>query len=271
MTHNPLMWSTLRRETPPDLEATSDHLIEFRNRVEELDPDVIVLVGSDHLHMLATSNMPAFMVGKDPRSRAVFPTEERAFGLRPTTVEGHPELARHLLGGSGLTPEFDLAFSDETWLDHSFVVPLLSLTPEMDKPVVPVFTNANSPPIPTARRFAQLGAYLRSAIGSAPGDERVLVVGSGHLAFELGGPRQFLGVSPDREFDSSAVGWMAAGDLDAAVTGSGFDRLTQAGNETYQFLNFVTCLAIADAEPAAVAAGPESRFGALPFFWWDAR
>lgn len=97
----------------------------------------------------------------------------------------------------------------------------------------------------------------------------MLVVGSGHLAFELGGPRQFLGRSPDRDFDRMAISWMSRGDLDAAVDGATFARLTSAGNETYQFLNFITCLAAAGSRPATTAAGPESRFGALPFLWWD--
>jgi protocatechuate 4,5-dioxygenase beta chain len=269
ITHNPLMWSTLRQGTPEDLVETRGHLDDLRHRVARLAPDVIVLVASDHFHMLVTSNMPAFMIGKAPQNRAVFPTEERSFGLEPTTVEGHPPLARHLLGGSDLSTSIDFAFSDEPWLDHSFVVPLLSLRPDLDVPVVPIFTNANSPPIPSARRFAQLGTHLGEAIESAPGDERVLVVGSGHLAFEIGGPRQFLGVSPDRDFDHQAVGWMGQGDLDGAILGSGFERLTRAGNETYQFLNFIACLAVAGSRPATVAAGPESRFGALPFFWWE--
>lgn len=268
-THNPLMWTTLQGEIPVDLRETASHLDDFRHRVAALAPDVIVVVGSDHLHMLTTWNMPPFMVGKAAESRAVFPSEERSFGLSPTTIGGHPELARHLLGGRELDSGFDFAFSDEPWLDHSFVIPLLTLTPGLDIPVVPLFTNANSPPIPPARRFAQLGAYLAEAIESAPGSERVLVVGSGHLAFELGGPRQFTGASPDRQFDEMALGWMRDGDIEAAVAGATFDRLTRAGNETYQFLNFITCLATAGSRPATVSAGPESRFGALPFFWWE--
>jgi aromatic ring-opening dioxygenase catalytic subunit (LigB family) len=268
LTHNPLMWSTLRDGVPPDLEATAELAGSFRDRAAALAPDVIVVVASDHLHMLMTANMPAFMIGKAPLMRAVHPSEERSFGLTRSSLKGDPRLAGHLLA-AGLARSFDYAFSDEPWLDHSFVVPLLFLTPELDVPVVPVFTNANSPPIPPAARFAELGEQLASAISSAPGDARVLMVGSGHLAFELGGPRQFLGVSPDQEFDRSAISWMRHGDLDAAVSGSTFDRLTEAGNETYQFLNFVTCLAAGGSRPATVAAGPESRFGALPFFWWD--
>lgn len=270
ITHNPLMWSTLRHGTPDDLQPTARLLDEFRERVAAVDPDVIVLIASDHLHLLMTSNMPAFMVGKAPRSRAVFPTEERAFGMEPTEIAGHPGLAKHLLGGSDLSQSFDFAFSDEPWLDHSFVVPLLCLTPDLEVPVVPIFTNANSPPIPTSRRFAQLGTYLAEAIGAAPGNERILALGSGHLAFELGGPRQFLGVSPDRAFDARAVSWMQDGDLDEAISGTTFEDLTAAGNETSQFLNFITCLALAGSNRAIVASGPESRFGALPFLWWDA-
>jgi hypothetical protein len=97
-----------------------------------------------------------------------------------------------------------------------------------------------------------------------------LVVGSGHLAHELGGPRQFLGTSPDPDFDRKAVSWMASGDLDAALDATSFDRLTEAGNESYQFLNFLTCMAVAEGSPAAFAEGTPTRFGNLPFFAWDA-
>lgn len=270
VTHNPLMWSLLRQETPPDLAEAGGHLERLRGRVAALAPDVIVLVASDHLHFLFTFNMPAFLIGKAETMRATFPNETRSFGIPALLVPGDRDLAAHLLGGGDLTAGHDFAFSDEPWLDHSFVVPLLSLTPGLDVPVVPVFTNANSPPIPTSARFARLGAYLGEAIRSWPEEKRVLVVGSGHLAHELGGPRQFLGASPDPGFDVDAVAWMRDGDLEAAVSGTGFDRLTAAGNETHQFLNFVTCLALA-ARPADLAEGTPTRFGNLPFLYWETR
>jgi aromatic ring-opening dioxygenase catalytic subunit (LigB family) len=170
-----------------------------------------------------------------------------------------------------LTAVVDFAFSDEPWLDHSFLVPLLFLTPALDVPVVPVFTNCNAPPIPTAGRFAELGTYLGAAIRSSGAERRVLVVGSGHLAHELGGPRQFLGHSPDPDFDARAVSWMASGDIESAIATTSFDRLTEAGNESYQFLNFITCMAVAEGRPASFAEGTPTRFGNLPFFSWDMR
>jgi protocatechuate 4,5-dioxygenase, beta chain len=271
VTHNPLMWSIMQDAVPDDLQGVASNMSRLEAWVSDLDPDVIVMVASDHFHMLMTSNMPALMIGKARRMRAVFPNEARSFGLHATEVAGDHDFAAHILGGEDLASGFDFAFTDEPWLDHSFMVPLLFLTPDLDVPVVPVFTNSNSPPIPTAARFAGLGVYLEEAIRSAPSGKRVLVAGSGHLAHELGGPGQFLGTSPDADFDREAVSWMAEGDLDAAVAGCSFDRLTRAGNETYQFLNFITCLAAAGGRPASFAEGTPTRFGNLPFFVWENR
>jgi len=268
VTHNPLMWATLQTSTPDDLLGVRANFDRLRDHVAGLRPDVIVLVASDHFHMLMMSNMPAFMIGKAPEMRAGHPNEKRVFGLDQTTLSGDPGLAGHLLGGRDLAPSFDFAFSDEPWLDHSFLVPLHFLTPTLDVPMVPVFTNCNAPPIPTAARFAELGRFLADAISSFPVSRRVLVVGSGHLAHELGGPRQFLGESPDPEFDQTAVSWMAEGDLESAVSAASFQRLTEAGNESYQFLNFITCLALA-GKGATLAEGTPTRFGNLPFLSWD--
>jgi len=268
VTHNPLMWATLQASTPDDLLMVRANFDRLRDHVAGLRPDVIVLIASDHFHMLMMSNMPAFMIGKAPEMRSGHPNEKRVFGLDEATLSGDPALAAHLLGGRDLAPGFDFAFSDEPWLDHSFLVPLHFLTPTLGVPVVPVFTNCNAPPIPTAARFAELGRFLADAISSFPGRRRVLVVGSGHLAHELGGPRQFLGKSPDPEFDQRAVSWMAEGDVESAVSAASFQRLTEAGNESYQFLNFVTCLALAGTGATLAEATP-TRFGNLPFLSWD--
>jgi hypothetical protein len=269
VTHNPLMWSVLQESTPDDLVAAAANFAEFRARVADLAPDVLVIVASDHFHMLMTGNMPAFLIGKAPEMRAGHPNEKRVFGLDPAVVPGAPDLAAALLGGQDLNQRFDFAFSDEPWLDHSVLVPLHFLTPALDVPVVPVLTNCNAPPIPVARRFAELGHYLRESILAWEAAQRVLIVGSGHLAHELGGPRQFLGRSPDPEFDEDAVGWMASGDLESAVAATNFTRLTEAGNESYQFLNFITCLASTEGRQASLAEGTPTRFGALPFFLWE--
>ena len=231
-------------------------------------PDVLVVVGSDHLRSIMTSNMPAFLIGKATEIRGTLPSEKRAFGLPASIVPGHRDLAGHLLGGSQLPPGFDFSFSDEPWLDHSFMIPLLLLTPKLDIPIVPIHTNTNAPPIPRALRFRALGTYLREAIAAWPGNERVALIGTGHLSFELGGPRQFSGMSLDPEFDDFVLDCFASGDADRLVAFATYERMLSAGNLTFQFLNFITCLSASGDARAPIAEATPSRFGSEPFLAW---
>ncbi|MCA1646338.1 MAG: hypothetical protein LC797_13070 [Chloroflexi bacterium] len=50
-------------------------------------------------------------------------------------------MAGHLFS-SGLEHEFDFAVAQEFDIDHSILVPLHFLTPSMQIPIVPIFTNA---------------------------------------------------------------------------------------------------------------------------------
>ncbi|MPZ52661.1 MAG: extradiol ring-cleavage dioxygenase [Acidimicrobiia bacterium] len=266
--HTPLLWRLSRPPIAEDLTQVFANFERFASLLRDSSPDLILMVASDHFRQLVTSNMPAFLVGKAPVFRATHPNEERSFGLPRAELQGDGEMAQVLLGHHELTESFDFAFSDELWLDHSFLIPLLYLTPDLDIPIVPILTNTNAPPIPSSRRFADLGEFLRRRIEESDLIRRVAIVGSGHLAYELGGPRQFSGGSSDQTFDIEAVTWMADGAVEDAVAGCSFDRLLDAGNLTFQFLNFLTCLTAAGGAPAAMAEGTECRFGNEPFFAW---
>ncbi|MDH4119253.1 MAG: extradiol ring-cleavage dioxygenase [Acidimicrobiia bacterium] len=266
--HTPLLWRLMAEEPPPDLRVVADEFARFRALIEEAGPDVIVFVASDHFHQYSHRNMATFAVGKADVIAGTYPNEEASFGLPRIQVPGHPGIARAILGRETLGGRFDFAFSDEPRLDHAYVVPLLYLVPDLSIPVVPIHTNTNAPPLPTARRFTELGVYLREAIEAWPSSERVLVLGTGHLAYELGGPRQFSGESTDPDFDRSAVGWIRDGALTEAVEGCTFDRLLAAGNLSFQFLNFLTLAALSGTR-ATTAEGVGCRFGNEPFFSWD--
>jgi aromatic ring-opening dioxygenase catalytic subunit (LigB family) len=264
--HTPLLWR-LKSKPPADLRRVFAELDRFRSMLEDLRPDAIVMVASDHFHQFSFDNMPAFSIGKAEAIRGTYPNEERSFGLPQVDLRGDIELAEAIAGTDQLTEHIDFAFTNRPWLDHAYVVPLLELCTDLDVPVVPIHANTNAPPIPSVDRFIALGRHLRSAIGALPGDRRVVLVASGHLAFELGGPRQFQGVSPDPDFDTMAVGWIADGDLDGAREACSFERLRRAGNLGFQFLDFVALLAAAE-RPADSAHSVSCRFGSEPFFVW---
>jgi aromatic ring-opening dioxygenase catalytic subunit (LigB family) len=265
--HTPLLWRLRDDREATDLRPVFHHFQLVREMLAECRPDAIVVIASDHIHQYTIENMPAFAIGKAERIRGTFPNEERAFGLPPIELQGDVALAEAIAGADNLTASIDFSFTNRPWLDHAYVVPLLEVVPDLDIPVVPIHTNTNAPPIPTAERFAALGSTLREAIVAAPDERRVAVVATGHLALDLGGPGQFIGTTPDPDFDHLAMQWMRDADLEAALTGSTFERLRLAGNLSFQFLDFVTLLASARGRPD-LAEGIECRFGTEPFFAW---
>ncbi len=265
--HTPLLWRLRDDREATDLVGVFEHFDRFRSMFEAARPDAVVAIASDHFHQYTFESMPAFAIGRGTHIRGTHPNEERSFGLPQVDLVGDTELADRIAGSDVLTSEIDFAFTNRPWLDHAYVVPLLELMPNLDVPVVPIHTNTNAPPLPSAQRFVALGRHVRSSIEADPSKKRVVVVATGHLAFELGGPRQFRGVSPDPAFDEEATGWLARGDLEAAQSGCTFERLARAGNLGFQFLDFVSLLAAAGS-PADIAAQVGCRFGAEPFFAW---
>ena len=264
--HNPMLWRTLADPKDDDLIALRDAYAASSQRLLAMRPDVVVVIATDHLTQWFYENMPTFLVGKAERIPATFHNEEREFGLPRAELRGHLQLAAWL-HEDGLRRGVDFASSEDFRADHSIFVPLHFLTPALDVSIVPVFTNCIAPPLPSAERFFELGEVLRASIEACPLALRVVVVASGHLATEIGGPKHFAG-SPDVEFDQEAVAMVGAGALDEVRRLATFERLRDAGNVTHQFLNFVAAMGVAAGKPADVAEARFSRFATSPFFEW---
>ncbi|MEU4689670.1 extradiol ring-cleavage dioxygenase [Actinoplanes sp. NPDC023714] len=248
-THHPFYYrasTATGEDRPPFADEWTRKILAFRETLTRANPDVLVMVGSDHFHQLWLDNMPQFLVGKAPFYDANWYNEEREFGLPRMTLKGHEELSSHILR-SGLDAGFDLAFSNELRIDHSITCPIITLRPEADLPIVPIYTNIFAPPLPQPSRFVQLGSSIREIIDQWPSHLRVAVIGTGHLSLELGGPRQFGPHGPDPAFDEKAVGWIANGDLDGCLREVTLDSLHTPGNATHGFMDFMLMMGVAGA------------------------
>ncbi len=246
-THHPFYYraSTQPADQRPAYVETWVRKIEaFRETLRVAEPEVLVLVGSDHFHQLWLDNMPQFLVGAAPVYDANWYNEEREFGLPRMRLQGQPALSRHLLR-RGLDLGFDLAFSNELRLDHSVTCPIITLRPEADLPVVPLYTNIFAPPMPQPRRFVALGQALRRMVEEWESDERVAIIGTGHLSLELGGPRQFGPHGPDPAFDAKAVRWIAEADVEGALSEVTLESLAEPGNATHGFMDFLLMMGAA--------------------------
>src|SRR5215469_14248298 len=237
-THHPFYYkasTSAGADRPPFADEWVTKITAFRETLTQARADVLVMVGSDHFHQLWLDNMPQFLVGKAPYYDTNWYNEEREFGLPRMFVPGDEDLSAYLLR-EGLDAGFDLAFSNELRIDHSITCPLITLRPEADLPIVPVYTNIFAPPLPQPRRFVELGRTIRRLVESWPSHKRVAIIGTGHLSLELGGPRQFGPHGPD---------------LESALAEVSLDSLWLPGNATHGFMDFMLMMGVAGDKIAA--------------------
>lgn len=270
-THHP--WYHAKTSKPP-AERTEDanNLLAWSDRVQEsiqrTNPDVIVIVASDHFHQFFHNNMPQFIIGRMESYQGTFYNEVREFNLPRIELEGHRGLATDLIEG-GFEHGFDFAFSDEMRLDHACVVPSLISQPSLEIPVVPVLSNCGAPPIPTGQRFVDLGTSLRKAIKTSNAVGRVAVVLSGNLSLEVGGPEQMMPYSVDPEFDAQAMEWLVNRDFDALTAESTYERLMTHGNTSFQFLNMITMASMQEDMHIVHAEAMKRRGSPAPCFVYE--
>ena len=252
---------------PAIVEAAHDYEL-MRKRMAASRPDVLIVIASDHLNQFFMDNMPAFLIGKAPRAEGPFPHEMRAFGIVPYRAQVETDVAKSMLQAA---PKMgvDFSFSDEFRIDHAFTVPLNFIRPEMDLPIVPIFTNVMAPPVLPAQRFFAVGKAIRKIIAALPSNKRVGVLSSGHLAIEIGGPKEGRS-SSDPEFDRRMMNWVGQGDVENVIKEATWENMMASGNVTPGFLNFVLLMGLADGKAPSVSGVrfPKSK-GSVPYMAWD--
>jgi protocatechuate 4,5-dioxygenase, beta chain len=252
-THHPFFFKATELTPPgeqiPQAAEWKRKVELYRETLTVAEPDLLVLVGADHFHQFFLDNYPTFLVGKQPQYDATFYNEEREFSIPRYVLDGHEELSGFMIQGL-LDRGFDPSVSRELKLDHSVICPIITTRPQADLPVVPIYTNIFAPPLPSPRRFWELGRALREILDEYPGSERIAAIGTGHLSLELGGPRQFGPTGPDPEFDRQAIEWLASGDIDAILANVTHDSMAAAGNATHGFMDLILMLGIAGPRTA---------------------
>lgn len=182
VSHTAFMIHSFAKADPTQGQRVRDAYERVARRLEQLKPDAIVVVSSEHFRTFFFDNFPMFCLGTAPS----FETWGEAQTVK-CRVPGHPGLSQSMhewAVGAG----FDLAFSDSMVLDHGFVAPLQLLRPQMDIPIVPLFVNCTTQPLPTLQRCYALGNALRDGIECCASADRVVVLGTGGLSHWLGTP-----------------------------------------------------------------------------------
>lgn len=155
---------------------------ECARRLQEAKPDVIIAFLDDHFENHFRNLMPTFAVGiaQTHSGPADYMMEALKFDEK-AVIDGQPELGEAMLRGLvGLG--FDVARMGEIEYGNNLLVPLKFLTPKFDIPVLPLYINVFSPPLPTMGRAYDFGAAVRKIVDSLPSDLRVAFLATGGLS-----------------------------------------------------------------------------------------
>jgi len=173
--HTPIFPHFVKRDGP-DCEiarlfgAQKDQLAATR-------PDVIVMFDTDHLNTFFLDSLPVFALGVDKTFRA--PNDEPR-DVPNYVVPSAPDLAAHIRQ-AGIEAGFDVGMTQNFSVDHSVIVPLHFLTPDMHVPgdvTVLVIDNAHAMRFLT-RVILEGAGYRVLDAGDVPQAEALLTDHSG--------------------------------------------------------------------------------------------
>ncbi len=201
--HAPQLFVYPPSEDPKQLDADIAAMRELGKSLEESEPDLVIVIGSDHLETFFLSAVPTFAIVGGLKSKAAFARRTYSLPIHPFADELLNEL---VLGG------VDMTYSQDAELGHAFAAVYEWVIEGREIPVVPIFVNTYLPPLPTARRCAQVGALIRDIVSST--SLRVAVVASGGMSHYPGAWKY---PQPDYDFDRWAIAHMERGNHEALL------------------------------------------------------
>ncbi|MTV24652.1 catechol 1,2-dioxygenase [Nitriliruptoraceae bacterium ZYF776] len=158
-----------------------DALSAARDAVVAAEPDVAIVVGSNHFRGLWLDLMPSFTLGIG---------EVNASGESGTPEGPLPtdEVFARSVCEQVVRDGFDLAFSNRLQVDHGISHAVQYVLADLELPVVPLVVNMFAPPLPPLARCVALGRAIAAAVAGDGLDRRVAVVASGGLSHALPWP-----------------------------------------------------------------------------------
>jgi len=156
--------------------------------LEQEKPDIAVVVYNDHGLNFFLNNLPTFAVG----AASEYVSKDEGWGL-PTfpPYQGAAEFSWHVIN-SLVEQDFDVAMCQELAVDHAFINPLRLFWPGQNPPpirTVPISVNTVQYPLPKPSRCLAFGKALGKAIEAWPGNEKVVILGTGGMSHQLDGER----------------------------------------------------------------------------------
>jgi protocatechuate 4,5-dioxygenase beta chain len=193
--------SELAQETPAVIEGYVQRVKQgfatLRGQLEAAKLDAVFVIGDDQNELFSNALIPCFAIFVGTEAEGTYsigfagekPADNRI------TLPCHAAVAKIALAGL-IERGFDFGYVEklvplarpELGLGHAFTrIGRVMRLVETGIPMIPIFTNAYHPPLPSAARCYALGQALRDIFAHRP--ERIAIYGSGGLSHDPRGPR----------------------------------------------------------------------------------
>lgn len=242
-----------------------DAIAKLRAKVDELRPDVLVVVGDDQHENLVDDNMPPFtiFIGAEVEASVSLRYLNQPKSENRAKYRIDAKMAEALVNGlmdEGFDPSYSKKTRYEGGLGHAFARVLKFLSPQAQHVVVPVMVNTYYPPAPSARRCVDFGRALAHVLSRFPGDQRIVIVGSGGLSH----------TKIDEHLDHDFIGALKGNNLNY-MNAMPAEILVEG---TSEIRNWIVTAAAADRPGNMIEYSPLYRTStgvgcAMGFAYWD--
>jgi AmmeMemoRadiSam system protein B len=214
--HAPQLFTRPPEEDPKQLHAGVAAMRRLGELLDETRPDALIVFASDHLETFFLQSVPTFAVIAGERAQTVFAGRTWAPAI-------HQSLAADILENL-VRRDFDMAYSQDAELGHSFAAPFEWVIGGRQIPVVPIFINTYLPPLPSPGRCAALGKAIAEIVAARP--ERVAVLASGGMSHYPGASNYY---KPNYAFDRWCIEQLQNGHSDSFLDLT-VEQLDEVGN-----------------------------------------
>ena len=248
LSHAPGLTGWLDQAPPDQQDSLREGFSELGRLVRETKPDVIVGIANDHVLNLPLDTMTDFCVGTADNWHGPAEWFKDWVNVPDYQVAGNRDLARTLVREGG-RQGLKLAFKDELLFDDNWSVPLLYLTPDYDIPLVPIHMNCIVPPLPSPQSCYEVGRVIADIVREyRPAGERVVLMGTGGLSHDPGGPKYF---QVDEEFDRWFLALLEQGDPERVLAECTIEKMAAAGDGgTTELLSWIAVMGAVGDRPA---------------------
>lgn len=233
--HNPVMYAAPDAASEAARARIYGAYAVTAERIRALGATTAVIIGCDHYIVFGTHCLPQYIIGTGEVEGPI----DQLPGLKRGPIGSNPGLARHI-AGTGFEDGFDFAVGRMMTVDHSIAIPhRLMVVPNEGMTTIPIMLAAGVDPYLRKRRAFELGRLVHKAIRSYPGDDKVIIVGSGGISHWVGNEHSG---RVNSEFDRMVLDAVVAGDAEKLI-GLDDDYIVEhGGNGAMEIRTFICAM-----------------------------